>query len=277
MRDQSPESCASWRMPSRVATAPSTPATAGSRAVRPASSIATLSRARVRGAADDVDRAGCRSPSLVGDHERPDRFPELAQAGHVGVRDPVARRHEPLLPEPRLGLLRGSDAIPLGREVVVVGVDEALEQLEPPGRLRPPSGLDLLADPSLVALLHGLRSDQHKPYAGQALRAEAKAPRAGFEPAAYSLGVKKVVRNRGNVRAPEGPVLALRGRVEAPVLGVADPSAFGLVCAFCARVETFSGLRRSRIEAMNPGRRSSRADGLVATVSQPRRSSARIS
>ena len=52
------------------------------------------------------------------------------------------------------------------------------------------------------------------------------------------------------------------------MLGVADPSAFELVCAFCARVETFSGLRRSRIEAMNPGRRSSCADGLVAAYAR---------
>jgi hypothetical protein len=36
---------------------------------------------------------------------------------------------------------------------VVVGVDEALQQLEPAGRLGPAAGLDLLADAPLVALL----------------------------------------------------------------------------------------------------------------------------
>ncbi len=109
---------------------------------------------RAREPANDVCSRRSRFPSLVGDGERPDRFSELAEAGHVRVRDSVARRDEPLLPEPRLGALRGSDAIPLAREVVVVGVDEALKQLEAPGCLGSPSGLDLLANPSLVALLH---------------------------------------------------------------------------------------------------------------------------
>jgi hypothetical protein len=104
--------------------------------------------------ANDVCSHRSRLPSLVRDRERTDRFSELAEARHVGVRDSVSRRHEPLLPEPRLGPFRGSDAIPLAREVVVVGVDEALKQLEPPGCLGSPSGLDLFAHPSLVALLH---------------------------------------------------------------------------------------------------------------------------
>jgi hypothetical protein len=34
-----------------------------------------------------------------------------------------------------------------------VRVDEALQQLEPPGRLGPPAGLDLLTDAPLLALL----------------------------------------------------------------------------------------------------------------------------
>ena len=137
-------------------------AAAGSSAVRPASSTATPSR-DVPAAARMTPRRRVRSPPPVGDHERPDRLAELAQSGRVGVGDPVARRHEPLLPQPRPCLLRGPDPIPVGREVVVVGVDEALQQLEPPGRLGPPSGLDLLADPSLVVLVH---SDQHKANAG---------------------------------------------------------------------------------------------------------------
>ena len=91
------------------------------------------------------------------DRKRADRLPELAKGRRLGVRDPVARRHEPLLPQPRLRLLRGPDAVPVGREVVVVGVDEALEELEAPRSLRPPSGLDLLADPSLVVLVHASR------------------------------------------------------------------------------------------------------------------------
>jgi hypothetical protein len=36
---------------------------------------------------------------------------------------------------------------------MVVRIDEALQQLEPPGRLGPPAGLELLADAPLVALL----------------------------------------------------------------------------------------------------------------------------
>ena len=51
---------------------------------------------------------------------------------------------------------RSADAVPVGRQVVVVGVDEALQDLEPPGRLGSPSRLDLLAHPSLVVLVHGL-------------------------------------------------------------------------------------------------------------------------
>jgi branched-chain amino acid transport system permease protein len=59
-----------------------------------------------------------------------------------------------------------------------VGVDEALKQLEPPGRLGPPSGLDLLANPSLVVLVHhtvGFCYDHHNVNAGQARRAVAVA------------------------------------------------------------------------------------------------------
>jgi hypothetical protein len=50
--------------------------------------------------------------------------------------------------------IAASDPIPFAREVVVVGVDEALKQLEPPGRLWSPSGLDLLTNTSLVVLVH---------------------------------------------------------------------------------------------------------------------------
>jgi hypothetical protein len=109
--------------------------------------------------ADDVRRRGCRPVSVVRQRELSHRFAELAQPGRVGLRDPVARCYEPLLSQPRPGPLGGPDAIPLAREVVVVGVDEALEQLEPTRRLGPPTGLDLLADPSLVVVVHhGLTS-----------------------------------------------------------------------------------------------------------------------
>jgi len=104
--------------------------------------------------ANDVHRRYRRLPSVVRDSERPDRFSELAEAGRVRLRDSVARRHEPLVSEPRLGLFLASDPIPFAREVVVVGVDEALKQLEPPGRLGSPSGLDLLTNTSLVVLVH---------------------------------------------------------------------------------------------------------------------------
>src|SRR5918992_1170781 len=95
-----------------------------------------------------------RQPFVVRDRERSDRFSKLAQASRVGLRDPVAWRHEALLSQPRLRSCRGSDAIPLAREVVVVGVDEALKQLEPPRRLGSPARLDLLADASLIVLVH---------------------------------------------------------------------------------------------------------------------------
>jgi hypothetical protein len=109
---------------------------------------------RSREPANGVCSRRSRLTSLVRHRELPDRFPELAEARHVGVRDFVARRHEPLLLEPTLGSFGGPDAVPLAREVMVVGVDEALKQLEPPGCLGSPSGLDLLSHPSLVALLH---------------------------------------------------------------------------------------------------------------------------
>src|SRR5918992_78803 len=87
------------------------------------------------------------------DHERPDRLPHLAQPRRVSRRDPIGGGTGPLLPQPPLCLLGGPDPVPVGWEVMVVRVDEALQQLEPPGRLRPPSRLDLLADASLLALV----------------------------------------------------------------------------------------------------------------------------
>jgi hypothetical protein len=104
--------------------------------------------------ADDVDRRPARPALLVRDHQLPQRLAELAQTLRVGRRDPVPGRHEALLPQPGRGLLRGPDAVPVVREVVVVGVDEALQQLEPPGRLRPVARLEVLADPALVPLVH---------------------------------------------------------------------------------------------------------------------------
>ena len=81
----------------------------------------------------------------------------LAQARRVRARDPLARRHQPLLAQPRLRLGLGAEAVPIGREVVVVRVDEALQQLQPSRGLRPASGLELLADLALFPFLHDVR------------------------------------------------------------------------------------------------------------------------
>jgi hypothetical protein len=61
------------------------------------------------------------------------------------------------------------------------------------------------------------------------------------------------VRNRGNPRASEGPVWALRRRVEVPVFGVPGPTARGVVCAFRARGETLCGLRLVAVIADDGG------------------------
>ena len=111
---------------------------------------------RASGLAKDVRRRCSRFVSVVRDRERPDRLSELAQARRIRLGDPVAGGHEPLLSQPSLGPFRGSDAIPLPRKVGVVGVDEALKQLEPPGCLGSSSGLDLLPKPSLVVLVQHL-------------------------------------------------------------------------------------------------------------------------
>ena len=105
-------------------------------------------------AAHDIGRRCIRFGFLIRARERPNRFAELTEARRVGLRDSVGWRHEPLASQPRLGLRRRSEAIPLRWEVVVVGVDEALKQLEPPRRLGPTSGLDLLTHTSLVPLFH---------------------------------------------------------------------------------------------------------------------------
>jgi hypothetical protein len=104
--------------------------------------------------ANGVRRRCFRPAPVVCERERPERLSELTEARRVGAGDPVTQRDEPLLSQPCLGFLLGSDPIPVAREIVVVGVDEALKQLESPGCLRPPSGLDLLAHASLVALVH---------------------------------------------------------------------------------------------------------------------------
>ena len=109
-------------------------------------------RERGSGAPDELRRRRVGIAALIRDRERSDGFPQLAQAARLGLRDRLT--DEPLLAQPRRRLLGRADAIPVGWQIVVMGVDEALEQLESPRRLRPPSGLDLLADPPLVALLH---------------------------------------------------------------------------------------------------------------------------
>jgi hypothetical protein len=86
-------------------------------------------------------------------HERPQRLPQLAKAYDIGLRDLVAPFNQAVRAQPLLGPLRRPDAIPIGREVVIVGVDEALQQLEPAGRLGPASRLDLLANEPLLPLL----------------------------------------------------------------------------------------------------------------------------
>ena len=102
-------------------------------------------------------------PCLVCDRERSDRFSELAKPGGVRGRDPNVRAHEPLVLEPGMGLLPGSQPVPFAGEVMVVGIDEPLQQLQSSRGLGPPSGLDLLADPSLVVLVHGRGQQEGKP------------------------------------------------------------------------------------------------------------------
>jgi hypothetical protein len=91
--------------------------------------------------------------SLLRDHERPQRLPQIAKAYNIGLRDLLGSFNQALRAQPLLGLLRRPEAIPIRREVVVVGVDEALQQLEPAGRLGPASRLDLLANEPPLALL----------------------------------------------------------------------------------------------------------------------------
>ena len=108
MRAQSPASCASWRIPSSVATAPSTPPRAGSSAVRPSSSTATVSvprrprrapRKRVR-----LPRVDDRSARIASRSSRS----RAASASETRV----AGRDQPLLAQPRLRLLRRSRSGP---------------------------------------------------------------------------------------------------------------------------------------------------------------------
>src|SRR5215218_8033384 len=83
---------------------------------------------RARRPPDDARRRWVRVPCLVGDRERSDRFPELAEPGGVRGRDPNLWAHESLVLEPGMGLLRGSQPVPFAGEVVVVGVDEPLQR-----------------------------------------------------------------------------------------------------------------------------------------------------
>jgi hypothetical protein len=131
-----------------------------------------LESGRVRRLPNDVRGCRVRPPVSVCDCERPDRLSELAESGGVRGRNRDVWFHESLLAEPRLSLLLGSEPVPFPGEVVVVGVDEPLEQLEPSRSLGPPTGLDLFADPSLLALIHVIwrpSSDQHNVNDGQTL------------------------------------------------------------------------------------------------------------
>jgi hypothetical protein len=58
--------------------------------------------------------------------------------------------------QPGARLRRRADPVPRRREVLVVRVHEPLERLEPSGRLRPTARLDLLADATLVPIVHGV-------------------------------------------------------------------------------------------------------------------------
>jgi hypothetical protein len=102
---------------------------------------------------DRLERRGFGLVAVVGQCQPADRLAQLAQAGGVRIRDAICRTDQLLRPQPLLSLLRGAESIPVVREVVVVGVEEALEQLEPAGGLGPPSGFELLADQSPVSIL----------------------------------------------------------------------------------------------------------------------------
>src|SRR3954471_7802923 len=141
-------------MPRRLATAPSTPATAGSRAVRPAAATPPRPAAARAARPTHARAARARRPAVVRERERAERLAQVAEARGVGVRDPRPRRQKRLAPQPFRRLRARADPVPVGRQVVVVGVDEALEQLEPPGRLGSSAGLDGLSDPPLVSLVH---------------------------------------------------------------------------------------------------------------------------
>jgi hypothetical protein len=93
---------------------------------------------------------------VVRGDERTERLAEFAQPGDVAVRDPHRRRDEPLSEQPRLRLRRRTEPVPCRREVLVVRVDEPLERLEPSGCLGSTARLDLLADATLVTIVHDL-------------------------------------------------------------------------------------------------------------------------
>src|SRR5919202_1825439 len=154
-RTTPPTGCASDRRTrSRTGGSPSGATSRRSAAPRGGCRAAPPRRRRRRGVAEDVDRGGVRRLAVVGDHQRPERLAEVAQTRRIRGGDAVGRGHKALLAQPRPRLVRRPEPVPVGRQVVVVRVDEPLEQLEPARRLRPSAGLHLLADPSLVALVH---------------------------------------------------------------------------------------------------------------------------
>ena len=91
------------------------------------------------------ERVGVHAGAVVSGDQGADRLPKLAQARDVGVRDANGRRDQPLLEQPCPRLRRRADPVPSRGEVVVPGIHEPLQQLEPSRCLRPAAGLDLLA------------------------------------------------------------------------------------------------------------------------------------
>jgi len=108
-----------------------------------------------RGATEGVDCLWRWGGCVVREHERSEGLPELAQTGCVASGDASACRDEALRSEPGAGLLRRAETVPITRQLMVPRIQKALKQLQATRCLRPPTGLDLLADSSLVSFVHG--------------------------------------------------------------------------------------------------------------------------
>ena len=149
-------SCASCTMPRSAATAPSVPRAEGLEDRRTAGAETDPERRLGRLAPEGGERVGVHAGAVVGGDQGTDRLPELAQARDVGVRDANGRRDQPLLEQPCPRFRRRAEPVPRRREVVVLGVHEPLERLEPSGRLGSTARLDLLADATFVTIVHGV-------------------------------------------------------------------------------------------------------------------------